>query len=85
MYGWIRREIFLSSNLLFVLLQIVKLLDVVSDGSYIALVLEYMSTDLLSVVRNRLEPSTLPMSAVSCGCCYTASLAVTSTTFSIET
>ncbi|KAE8896929.1 hypothetical protein PF002_g7661 [Phytophthora fragariae] len=35
---------------------IVKLLDVVPDGSYIALVLEYMPTDLLSVVRNRLEP-----------------------------
>ncbi|KAG7386692.1 Cell cycle control protein 50A [Phytophthora pseudosyringae] len=34
---------------------IVKLLDVVPDGSYIALVLEYMPTDLLSVVRNRAE------------------------------
>ncbi|KAG3015764.1 hypothetical protein JG687_00006184 [Phytophthora cactorum] len=35
---------------------IVKLLDVVPDGSYIALVLEYMPTDLLSIVRNREEP-----------------------------
>jgi cell cycle related kinase len=36
--------------------QIVRLLDVVPDGSYIALVFEYMPTDLLSVVRNREEP-----------------------------
>ncbi|KAH7484773.1 Cyclin-dependent kinase 20 [Phytophthora ramorum] len=35
---------------------IVKLLDVVPDGGYIALVLEYMPADLLSVVRNREEP-----------------------------
>ncbi|RLN63340.1 hypothetical protein BBJ29_002716 [Phytophthora kernoviae] len=35
---------------------IVKLLDVVPDGSYIALVLEYMPTDLISVVRNREQP-----------------------------
>ncbi|KAL3667082.1 hypothetical protein V7S43_008024 [Phytophthora oleae] len=35
---------------------IVKLLDVVPDGNYIALVLEYMHRDLLSVVRNREEP-----------------------------
>ncbi|KAG6602884.1 CMGC/CDK protein Kinase [Phytophthora cinnamomi] len=34
---------------------IVKLLDVVPDGSYIALVLEYMPTDLLSVVHSRQE------------------------------
>ncbi|KAF4138432.1 Protein kinase domain [Phytophthora infestans] len=35
---------------------IIKLLDVVPDGSYIALVLEYMPTDLLSIVRSREEP-----------------------------